>query len=144
MYMWGRCHSASNNIHHNFPPLMSDGRNYTSWYAASIVNNMIQDTSNLKTNWDYRNYLTENSHKIEKSDNMISCFMTENLEDDGMFIKSNPPYLFSNMRDTSKPSGYETSDLKADYLSRYDLQSRRNTPILSQEQLFNGEYMSSN
>ena len=48
------------------------------------------------------------------------------------------------MRDTSKPSGYETSDLKADYLSRYDLQSRRNTPILSQEQLFNGEYMSSN
>jgi hypothetical protein len=144
MYMWGQCYTASNNIHHNFPPMMSDGRSYTSWDAASIVNGLIKDNSKLKTNWDYRNYLTDNSHKIDKSDKLVSCFMTENLEDDGMFIKSNPPYLYSNMKDVSRPNGYQSSDLKDEYLSRYDLQSRRNTPILSQEQMLKAGFKTPN
>ena len=28
---WGTCFSGSNNIHFDFPPIMSDGRNFSSW-----------------------------------------------------------------------------------------------------------------
>ena len=31
---WGTCYGASNNIHFDFPPLMSDGRNFATWVPA--------------------------------------------------------------------------------------------------------------
>jgi hypothetical protein len=49
------------------------------------------------------------------------------------------PFLFSSPWDQSQPFGYESSDLKNLYLSRYELQSRMMAPSLSQEQyLFGG------
>ena len=44
-------------------------------------------------------------------------------------------YLFTSCADNSRPYGYENSDLKNMYLSRQSLNSRLQSPILTQEQL---------
>lgn len=134
MYMWGTSYSGSNNIHHDAPPLMNDGRIFTNWDSSSIVNTIIKDNANLKTNWDYRNYMTENSKRIIKNDKMISRFMTENLEDDGMkLVPENVDFSFFKIEPPKDTD--QLSDLQSDYLSRFDLQKRRDIPVLSQEQL---------
>jgi predicted membrane-bound spermidine synthase len=48
---WGTCYSGSNNIHFDFPALMSDGRLFSSWGSACSVNEQIQKNENIKTNW---------------------------------------------------------------------------------------------
>jgi hypothetical protein len=48
--------------------------------------------------------------------------------------QSNTPYVFSSALDSSQPFGYETSDLKNVYLSRYELQSRMMAPSISQSE----------
>jgi hypothetical protein len=35
---WGTCYSGSNNIHFDYPALMSDG-SYTDWNPSCAVNN---------------------------------------------------------------------------------------------------------
>ena len=35
---WATCYSGSNNINFNFPPIMTDGRNYSSWQPSALVN----------------------------------------------------------------------------------------------------------
>ena len=66
---WGTCYSGSNNIHFNFPPIMMDGRNFSSWQAEAIINERIQKKENINTNWDYRKFLTQNGVEIMKIDN---------------------------------------------------------------------------
>ena len=50
-------------------------------------------------------------------------------------VKTNDKYLFQGCTDASMPYGYETSDLKNIYLSRQNLNSQLQAPILTQEQL---------
>ena len=45
---WATCYSGSNNIHFNFPPKMSDGRNYASWQPDAVINQRIQKQELLK------------------------------------------------------------------------------------------------
>ena len=39
-------YSGSNNIHFDFPPIMSDGRNYASWQPEAVINARIQKQEN--------------------------------------------------------------------------------------------------
>ena len=52
---WGTCYSGSNNIHFDFPPIMTDGRNYATWQPGAVVNQQIKEHANIKTNWQLRN-----------------------------------------------------------------------------------------
>ena len=54
---WGVCNSGSHNIHYDFPPIMTDGRNYASWLPNGEINENIRKTNNIQTNNDYRKYL---------------------------------------------------------------------------------------
>ena len=38
---WGTCYNGSNNIHFNLPPLMSDGRNFTTLTPARQQNTKV-------------------------------------------------------------------------------------------------------
>ena len=58
--------SGSNNIHYNMPPMMNDGRNYSTWEPESIVNSKIQKKEVIKSNWEYRQYLQNNANNIIK------------------------------------------------------------------------------
>lgn len=139
---WATCYAGSNNIHFNFPPIMSDGRNYATWQPGAVVNEKIRENNNITSNWDYRNFLQNNATKIIQANSISACnncgacpplYIGSQNPD----VQSNTPFVFASPLDSSQPFGYETSDLKNMYLSRYELQSRMLSPSipLSQAQM---------
>lgn len=131
---WGTCYSASNNIHTDFPALMSDGRIYTSYQSDCKTNNNLIKKENIRTNFDYRQYLTRNANKIMNQNKQSSCNMCGVCQYGYPLHVQNDKYLFKSIQDNNQPYGYENSDLKNEYLSRQQLQSRLVAPILSQYQ----------
>ena len=63
---WATCYSGSNNIHFNYPPIMSDGRNYSQWQPNAQANEEIKKQANINSNYKYREYLTKNADSIIK------------------------------------------------------------------------------
>jgi len=135
---WGTCYSGSNNIHFNYPPIMSDGRNFAKWQPGAAINAEIRNENNIKTNANYRQYLTQNADEIIKSNQLEACdqcgYCPINSAADNSTSSANTPFLYSNCLEKSQPYGYNDSDLKNLYLSRNELQCRMVAPILTQEQ----------
>lgn len=131
---WGTCYSGSNNVHFNFPPIMADGRVYSSWTPDAVVNNRIKKEENITTSWQYRQYLTNNAEKIMKINNQEACSelgLPTHIET-GREPSENVPFLFKSTYDSSKPGyGYNNSNLKSPYLSREQLQARMVVPQIS-------------
>jgi hypothetical protein len=127
------CYSGSNNIHFNSPPLMSDGRNFSSWQPEAVVNQRIQTAENINSNWNYRKYLQQNAQQIMKYNSMESCYelgLDVHATADKM-PSSNVPHLYKSVMDSGKPGfGYNTSDLKSPYLSREQLNARMISPSI--------------
>ena len=136
---WGTCYSGSNNIHFDFPAIMSDGRNFATWQHGNVISEKIREEANIKTNWNYRKYLTENADQIIKHNQLSACdeccACPARYGDNQNQSKSNTPFLYKSCSDATQPHGYETSDLKNMYLSSFELQARMVTPVLSQDQL---------
>lgn len=134
---WRTCYSGSNNIHFDFPPIMNDGRNYANWQPGAAINEAIRKEQDIKTNWQYRKYLMENADTIIKNNQLSACNecgacpMLYNKEQS----TTNTPFLYKTTLDTRQPFGYENSDLKQEYLTTYQLQSRMVTPVMTQAQL---------
>ena len=130
------CYSASNNIHFDYPPIISDGRLFTSYQPEAVVNERIQKNANIQSNVDYRKYLQDNAIRIMNFNSLESCY-TMGLEqhcnsNENSYPSNNVPYRFKSIFDTSKPGyGYCTSDLKSPYLSREQLNSRYIAPSIS-------------
>ena len=61
---WATCYSGCNNIHFDFPPIMSDGRNFANWQPGSIINKTIRKENKIRSNNDYRRFLTNNADQI--------------------------------------------------------------------------------
>jgi hypothetical protein len=139
---WGTAYSGSNNLHFNFPPIMDDGRTYTTWVPGAAVNDQLRKGNNIDTNWEYRQFLMHNSTNIMDT-NLQQCFNQSGYSNLYGQSVTNAPFLYSTVADKSQPYGYEDSDLKNIYLSRHDLQSRMIAPIVTQDQLIMRQ-MSSN
>uniref|UniRef100_A0A6C0I432 Uncharacterized protein n=1 Tax=viral metagenome TaxID=1070528 RepID=A0A6C0I432_9ZZZZ len=136
----------TNNKYPDFPPLMSDGRSVTSsWQPEAVINASIIQANGIKTNWEYRQFLTNNAVEIMKYN------FLESSTDVGYYkrpidlpsIRSNivsgpntVPYQFKSYSDKAQPFSYSTSDLKEMYLSREELNSRKVSPVITQEQLY--------
>lgn len=132
----------TNNKYPEFPPLMNDGRSITAtWQSESSINADLVENSGIKTNWEYRKYLTENAKKI------MEYNFRESSNDTGYYkrpvdipsIQSNEvkgfhnqPYLYSSGTDQAKPFGYASSDLKELYLTREQLAARKMSPVVIQ------------
>jgi hypothetical protein len=142
---WGTCYAGSNNIHFDFPPIMSDGRNYAKWQPGAAINQQIREDNNIKTNWQYRQYLTTHADAIIKSNQLDAC-------DECCYCPAlrtgesvpNTPFLYKSCMEKSQPYGYENSDLKNVYLSSYQLQARMVAPAITQEQLLQRQYPNPN
>ena len=134
---WGTCYAGSNNIHADFPPIMNDGRNFANWQPGAVINEYIREQANIKSNWNYRQYLCKNADAIIKYNQMSACGeCCANTVQYGTDIPiSNSPFLYKSCIDTTKKFGYEDSDLKNLYLSDVMLQSRMVTPVISQSEL---------
>jgi hypothetical protein len=131
---WATCFSGSNNIHFNFPPIMQDGRTYSSYQPEAVVNQRIQEVNNINSNWKYRQFLTQNADQIMQFNTTEACYTlglsphyTTNATP-----SSNVPYLYKSTFDTSSPGfGYQSSDLKNPYLSRQQLEARMISPSIT-------------
>jgi len=142
---WGTCYAGSNNIHFDFPPIMTDGRNYSKWQPGAQINEEIRKENNIKSNWQYRKYLTENADAVIRSNQLEAC-------DECCYCPalrtgepiSNTPFLYKSCMEKSQPYGYENSDLKNVYLSSYQLQARMVAPAITQEQLLQQKYPNPN
>lgn len=127
----------ANNKYAGFPPLMSDGRTITaSWQPEAVMNEHLKKSVNVETNWQYRQYMTKNAKDIMK----YNCLEYSN---DAGYIKRysdissgnhSTPSFYSSLFDENKRDG-KMSDLKQNYLSREQLQSRMVAPEITQEQL---------
>jgi len=125
--------SGSNNIHFNMPPLMNDGRNFSTFQPESVVNANIQKDANIQSNWDYRRYLQNNATNIMKFNYMDSINASGNNPNSAVHSKAsnNTPYMFVSTHDTKEPPyGYNNSDLKQNYLSREQLNARMIAPSI--------------
>ena len=144
---WGTCMSGSNNIHFDFPPIMMDGRNYATWQPGAQVSNDIRKQADIKTNWQYRKYMVQNADAIIKHNQMTACDQCCACTARYGVTKNNvpsTPYVFQSCSDKSQPFGYENSDLKSLYLSKYELQCRMYTPSMTQDQLLMRGYQNYN
>jgi hypothetical protein len=63
----------TNNRFPNFPPIMADGRNFAKWQPGAVINQQIRNDNNIKSNWQYRQYLTTNADSIIKSNQLEAC-----------------------------------------------------------------------
>jgi len=131
----------TNNKYPEFPPLMSDGRSVTAtWQPESSINEDLISKNNIKSNWEYRKFLTDNAKEIMEYNFLESSTdvgyykrpidipsISKNTISGGV---KNTPYLFSSIHDTTRPPGYSSSDLKDLYLSREQLEARKVAPTL--------------
>lgn len=130
------CKSGSNNVYYDFPPIMNDGRNFSSWLPGEKLNDDIRKQNNIVSNNDYRKYLTNNADSVIKYNQLQACdecCSSINLINTNS--NTNSPFLYTSCYQNNNPKQYETSDLKEEYLSRTMLQSRLVTPVFTQEQL---------
>ena len=125
---WATCNNSKYN---DFHPIMADGRNFSNWETSANISNNIKTNNNIKSNWEYRNYLINNADSIIKQNQVEAC---GECCSNNMFNNNNAdnytPYIYNNCSDKAKPHGYETSDLKDVYISKQELQSKYVTPII--------------
>jgi hypothetical protein len=136
---------ATNNKYPEFPPLMSDGRSITTtWQPEAIINDDLIQNNNIRSNWQYRKYLTGNAKNImeynfREASTDVGYYKRvidlPNMQSCNVSNMNGTPYNFSSILDNTKPFGYQTSDLKELYLSREQLDSRKISPVITQEQL---------
>jgi len=137
----------SNNKYPGFPPLMSDGRAVTaSWQSDSVINADLIQKHGIRSNWEYRKYLTDNALDIMKYNFTASTndsgyykrpIDIPNIQSNIVHLNSNSrvPYLHSSLKDNTKPYGYTPSDLKDMYLSREQLDAKKISPSITQSDI---------
>lgn len=131
---WATCYSGNNNINFNYPPIMADGRNYSTWQPEAVINKRIQKTNDIKTNWGYRQFLQKNGLSVMNYNTLESCYdlgLDPHVSTNDT-PSSNVPHKFSSIYDTNKPGfGYSNSDLKNPYLTREQLNARMIAPSIN-------------
>ena len=130
---WTTQNSGLNNTYYTMPPLMCDGRNYTSWQPESVINDQIKQDAGINSNWKYRQYLQNNANSIMKFNSMETIAASGNnpYAVDNKVASSNTPYLFSSTHDTSKHNfGFNNSNLKQDYLTKQQMSARMIAPSI--------------
>jgi len=134
-----KCFSASNNMYPDYPPFMSDARSFTPYESNEIINKKIKSKYNIQSNYDYRMFLTRNGNDIISQNQINACDQCGFCQYAKLNeINSNQihnKYLYKGITDNTQPYGYESSDLKKQYIDKQSLQSRLYTPLLNQDQL---------
>ena len=130
---WSKQFSGSNNTYYTMPPIMSDGRNYSSWQPESVLNDKIKQEAGINSNWKYRQYLQQNANNIMKFNMMETISNSGNnpYAVDNKTPSSNVPHLFTSTHDTSSPTfGFNNSDLKRDFMTKQQMSARMVSPSI--------------
>jgi hypothetical protein len=127
----------TNNRYDGFPPLMSDGRTIqASWQPEAVLNTAILQKAGIKSNWEYRQYLTHNAKEIMRMD------MSEAANDVGYYKRyldvdtedNYPKSLNTPPENAVRTPGYidRSTDLKQAYMTREQLEARMVSPVVTQ------------
>jgi hypothetical protein len=130
---WNNQFSGSNNTYYTMPPMMSDGRNFSSWQPESVINDKIKQDAGINSNWKYRQYLQQNANNIMKYNIMETVHESGNnpYAVDNKIASPNVPHTFKSIHDTSSPAyGFNNSDLKKDYMTKQQLNARMISPSI--------------
>jgi hypothetical protein len=126
---WGTCYKNENNVYKSFPGIMEDSRLFTDYNSNAVLNKSMRDLNKIKSNEDYRKYLTNNAQSIINQNLETATF--ENNCNVMMKLDSenkNHPHLYHTTLDKKNPIGYEESNLKNMYLSRQELNIKKMSP----------------
>ena len=132
---------GTNNIYQNIPSRMTDSRSLIAAHQPeAVLNENLIKQNNIRSNWEYRKFLTENSQQIAQDNFREAC------NDSGYFQRFTPDERGFQKETHNIPSQtvyknpetvlQEQSDLKQLYLSREELQGKREPITLTQDQLF--------
>jgi len=119
---WSSIYTGTNNAYSNLPPMMSDGRIFTNLVPDEVVNDAIKREAGIQSNWDYRRYLQNNASHIIRQNSQAAIAATGLIEDPSTHT---PIDFFGKPKLT-----YPPSDLKSNYLSREQLNSRMIAPTV--------------
>jgi len=128
--MWATEYKTDNNTTDLFPGILSDGRLFTSYVPDAMENNNIKRANYIKTNSQYREYLTKNAISIMKTNFKSMTLENVSPEFDNR-IQHGTPVLFKGVHDESTPYGFECSFPKNIYLSRERLDDQKRRPMKS-------------
>lgn len=120
---WASVYSGSNNAYSNLPPMMSDGRNFTNLLPGEVIDDSIKKQSGITSNWDYRRYLQNNASHIIRQNSQSAVAATGLIEENPY---NHIPINFFGQNQQSE----QHSDLKTQYLSREQLNSRLIAPSI--------------
>jgi hypothetical protein len=105
------------------------------WRVGGIVDRQLRHEEGIKTNGDYRLYLQRNANSIVSLNQNEACRQVSSYcsFDSGVTTDKSVPFLYPNPASESTPPGYETSDLKQDYLAKYRARAARAPVHLGEE-----------
>lgn len=138
---------STNNRYAGFPPLMCDGRCLvSSWQPEADVNNAILKQNNIRSNWEYRQYLTNNAPAIMRQNFIESAndigYYERNATEIGdpnyqpiIATSMSRPFMYSSLFEQPVHLGNENTDLKTNYLSREQLNAQQFSPVVTQDEL---------
>lgn len=135
---WDKCYTGVNNKFIDTPPLMSDGRLYTSFKPKKEENDNFLKKMNFKDNNEYREYLVKNADSIIEYNQLIDCRQSNNCKSyEGTELVKNPnnfKYCYLN-----NETPFVFSDLKKNYLEKEKKQMKK-TKVYSKEEVENIKY----
>ena len=113
---------------------MSEGNYVTNWNSACKINDELKRHAGITNNYQYRQWLIKHGKEVAQANKLAACNECCECIKSAANAPPTQKYLFKGCADHSRPYGYENSDLKNLYLSRFALESRKIAPILTQEQ----------
>jgi|LauGreSBDMM110SN_4_FD.fasta_scaffold544305_1 hypothetical protein len=119
---WATNYVNPNNLNIPYQGIIADGKLFTEYSPSALLNDKIKESNNIKSNVDYKKFLTNNA----------TIIMNKNFNTAGKITEStnNYPYVFNDVNDNTIPPGYETSLPKNIYLTREQLVSNQVRPLL--------------
>ena len=137
----------ANNRYDGFPPLMCDGRSLiASWQPEADMNNEIIKRNGIQSNWEYRQYLTNNAPEIMRRNFIDSAndigYYARNATEIGetnaqplLATSQSQPFMYSSILEQPRHLGNENTDLKTDYLTREQLNAQQFSPVVTQDEI---------
>ncbi len=103
------------------------------WQPDAIINNKIRSSSELTSNWKYRQYIQNNANHIMKYNTMEYIYASGNnpYAVTNKIPSSNTPFKFSSIFDPSRPNyGLSNSDLKQTFMAKQQMNGRMVAPSI--------------
>lgn len=106
-------------VDHQIKPI-----NNASWQPESEKNNNLLQSENIKTNWEYRRYLTNNAPQIME----FNYLDTANSVGYTKRPSEIPSIQSNNFTPFISITKLPNSDLKQSYINQYDIATRKMAP----------------